>query len=232
MDFSRLKSLEKKIEILSVIEKASRFGGDFWQTGFAGREIFAIAEMSTDLQNENFILKTSSRITIDPQFPVFVRLNYRNTIFKIDPQDFQIMGNNLICKYPDEARAIDPRGGSRYVLPFEQNISLSLKRAGRSIADNAALEIEVRIIDVSESGFGIMISSANRNFLRPFDHFWVKAVDQLSLKDDLFGTVTYVSAKDYSLKRHDVRVGLKLASSLSWDTFDYLKKKCKVILTA
>lgn len=232
MDFNKLVPLEKRIEIMSTIEKASEFGGDIWQTGNDGRQVFQIIQISIDIKHDKFILRTNAMVTVDQRFPIFVRLSYRNIIFRLEPRDFKVSGDKIICKYPDEARALEPRKSTRYVLPFEQDVSLSLKRAGRTVKDSAALEIEVRIIDVSESGFGILISGANRDFLRPYDHFWIKAIDNRTLNYDIFGTVLYVAPKGYYLKKHDVRVGLRLTSCLSWDTFDYLKRKCKIILGA
>ena len=93
-------------------------------------------------------------------------------------------------------------------------------------------QIEVRNIDVSENGIGILISGANREFFRPYDHFWIKAIDNKLLTREIFGTVLYVAPKGYFLKKTDVRVGLSLSTPLSWDTFYDLKKRCKIVLSA
>lgn len=232
MDFSKLKQIEKPLDIISTIERASDFGGEIWQSGALGRQVFRVLEVKLDVKKNQFILRTNTNEIVDSRFPIFVRLSYRNIIFRLGTDDFKVVGDKLICKYPDEARALEPRRGARYVLPFEQDVSLSLKRSGRSIRDNTSLEIEVRIIDVSESGFGILISGANKNFLRPYDHFWIKAIDHRPLSWDIFGTVLYVAPKGYSLRKHDVRVGLSLATNLGWDMFEYLKRKCRVVLGA
>jgi hypothetical protein len=88
------------------------------------------------------------------------------------------------------------------------------------------------VIDISESGIGILISGANKEFLRPYDHFWIKAIDNKPLNREIFGTVLYVAPKGYYLKKQDVRVGLSLSTALSWDTFSSLKKQCRIILSA
>jgi len=88
------------------------------------------------------------------------------------------------------------------------------------------------MIDVSESGVGILISGVNKEFFRPYDHFWIKAIDHKQLNRDIFGTVLYVAPKGYFLKKQDVRVGLSLSTPIGWDTLSNLKKKCRIILSA
>lgn len=231
MDFEQLKQIEKRIQIISIIEKAQDFGGDIWQTGRKGRDVFRIVQIQIDLSQDKIIFRTNGIGLVSQEFPIFVRLSYRNVIFRLDPHEFKVTGDKLVCHYPQEARALEIRRGDRYVLPFEQNISLSLKRTGRSLRDLTP-EIEVRIIDVSEQGFGILISGANRDFLRPYDNFWIKGIDNRPLEIDIFGTVLYVAPKGYYLKKQDVRVGLSLSTPLSWHTFEYLKRKCLVVLSA
>jgi hypothetical protein len=123
------------------------------------------------------------------------------------------------------------RTTERYVLPFDLDMSLSIKRFARSLKESSP-GLEVRMIDVSEHGIGVLISGMNKDFLRPYDHFWIKAIDQRSLGRDIFGTVLYVDPKGAMSKRRDVRVGLSLSAPLSGETFSRLKNKCRIILSA
>lgn len=231
MDIEKLKHLDKKPQIITAIEKGALFGGDIWQNDLTGRKLFQIITIQADLMNDDFTFKLLDVNGMDTNSPIFVRLCYRNLIFRLNPGDYRIMGDKLICKYPKEARALEPRKGERYVLPFNSDMSLSLKRAERNIK-GTTLDIEVRIIDVSEKGFGILISGANKDFLKRNDHFWIKAIDNKPLMDHMYGTVTYVAPKGYFLKRGDVRVGLSLRENISRDVLDYLKGKCNVVLGA
>ena len=163
--------------------------------------------------------------------PIFIRLNYRNIIFRLDPREYKIIGDKLICHYPPEARALEERIGDRYVLPFEADISLSIKRVERSLRE-MTYEMELRIIDVGPQGFGILISNHNREYFRKNDHFWLKAIDQKALSSHILGKVCYVAPKGYYLKKGDVRVGLALQRPLPHETFEYLKRKCQLVLSA
>jgi len=233
MDFSKLKALEKRIHIISAIEKGASFGGDIWQTGPGGeREVFQVVQIQLDLAHDRVILRVNSLSEVQSQYPIFVRLRYRNIIFRLDPHEFKVdSGSRVVCAIPAEVKALAMRTTERYVLPFELDISLSIKRFARTVKEMTP-ELEVRIIDVSTSGIGILISNANRDFFRPYDHFWIKAIDHKALNRDIFGAVLYVAPKGYFLRKQDVRIGLHLSTPLSWETFDNLKKKCKIILSA
>lgn len=234
MDMTNLKSLESRIQIISVIEKAALFGGDIWQSqpGGAGRHMAQIIQIMTELKSDRLVLRTPTIVQINPNEAIYVRLNYRNLIFRLYPGQFKVNGDKISCIYPGEARALEERkGGDRYVLPFNSDISLSVKRMERTIRE-ITYEMELRIIDVSERGFGILISGHNREYFKKNDHFWLRAVDHKTLRHPILGTVCYVAPKGYYLKRGDVRVGLSLSIPLARETFEYLKKQCLIILPA
>jgi len=234
MDMSNLKQLSSHVQIISVVENASLFGGDLWQSGAqdTGKHLSRIIQISNDFRFDRIILRMPAIVQIDPDLPLYVRLNYRNTIFKLKPGEFKVSGDKITCNYPYEARALEERkGGDRYVLPHKADLSLSLKRMERNMCE-MTYEMELRIIDVSERGFGILISGYNREYFKTNDRFWLRAVDHKELRTPILGKVCYVAPKGYYLKRGDVRVGLSLSVSLAQDILDHLKKKSLIVLTA
>ena len=234
MDMSYLMQIESKVQIITVIDKASLFGGDIWQSHHETNERFVsqIIQIHNEIKFDKVIFRTPSIVQVNPELPIFIRLNYRNLIFRLMPGEFKVSGDKISCHYPNEARALEERkGGDRYVLPFHSEMSLSLKRIERSMRE-MTYEMQLRIIDVSERGFGILISSANREYLRKNDHFWLKSIDQKHLRTPILGKVCYVAPKGYYLKRGDVRVGLSLSLPLAQDIFENLKKKCCIVLSA
>lgn len=234
MDMSNLKEIESRVQIITVIEKAAMFGGDIWQSqpGKVGRHLAHIIQIVNELKSDRVILRTPTIVQVSPDEALYVRLNYRNLIFRLRPGEFKVNGDKISCIYPVEARALEERkGGDRYVLPFNSDISLSVKRMERTMRE-MTYEMELRIIDVSEKGFGILISGHNREYFRKNDHFWLKAVDQKPLRTPILGSVCYVAPKGYYLRRGDVRVGLSLSIPLVKETFEYLKKKCLIVLSA
>lgn len=235
MDTSLLYPIQSRAQIITLIERASLFGGDIWQAHpdcHQGKLVSQVIQIQNDLKSDRVILRTPSIVQFTPDLPLFVKLNYRNIIFRLLPGDFKVIGDKITSHYPEEAKAMPERkGGDRYVLPFQSETSLSLKRIERTMRE-MTYEMELRIVDVSEKGFGILISSHNREYLRQNDHFWLKSVDHTSLRSPILGSVCYVRPKGYYLKRGDVRVGLSLAVPLSQETFEALKKKSLLVLAS
>lgn len=233
MDMSLLKELENRAQIITVIERAALFGGDIWQTapGKDGRELLRIIQIQNDIKHDQVIFRTHAIAHVDPFRPIFIRLSYRNLIFRLEPREFRVMGDKIVCDYPNQARALEERNGDRYVLPFDADISLSVRRVEKTIRE-MTYDMELRIIDVSTKGFGILISGHNRDYFKKNDHFWLKSIDHKPLRHHILGSVCYVAPKGYYLKKGDVRVGLSLKMALAPDIFEYLKKKCIIVLSA
>lgn len=235
MESQDLYPIKSRAQIITLIEKASLFGGDIWQAtspGEKGKHVSQIIQIQNDLKSDKVILRMPSIVQINPNMPIFVRLHYRNIIFRLFAGDFKVTGDKIIAHYPEEAMAMEERkGGDRYVLPVNSGISLSLKRIEKTMRD-MTFELELRIIDVSEKGFGILISGQNSDFLKQNDHFWLKSIDHSSLRSPILGSVSYVRPKGYYLRKGDVRVGLSLANPISRETLETLKKKSFIVLSA
>jgi hypothetical protein len=231
MDMGRLELMDKRVQIITAVELGATHGGDLWQTNHMGRQLFQISQIDIDIKFDKIIIRTNPILNISDAYPVFIRLRYRNLICRLNPGEFKILGDKLICDYPHEALALAPRNGDRYVLPVGMGISISVKRIERSMME-IPREIGLRVIDFSEKGFGILISGAIREFLKSQNHFWLKAIDQRPLRNENLGRVTYVAPKGYYLRRGDVRVDLSLNRALSQDIYENLKKKCNIILSA
>lgn len=233
MDVSRLIEITNPTDIMVIIERGSLFGGDVWQNQIIetdNRERSQVIKIQVEPDAGMIYFQTPTPIQLNLALPIYIRLNYRNLIFRMMPGEFKVLGDRVYCQYPHHARAFEERPGERYVLPVEANLSLSLKRLEKTMRE-MTFEMELRIIDVSERGFGIIISGHNRDYFKKHDSFWLKAVDHRSLSSEILGTVRYVAPKSY-LKKGNVRVGLFLQSPLPFDTFENLKRKCHIVLSA
>lgn len=235
MDMSRLVPHSDNLHIKSLIHKGTLCGGDIWQSTSdrcQSGHVARITQIQSDPGTGRLILWTPKQGQVLASRPLFVRLHYRSLIFCLLPGEFSVAGEQILCDYPKEVKALEERsGGDRYVLPFLAEISLSLKRVERSMRE-LTYEMELRIIDVSQKGFGIHISGPNRDYLRKNDRFWLRAIDHQPLRSPIAGTVCYVAPRWPDLKRGDVRVGLSLAGALGKDALEKLKKKSIHVLPA
>lgn len=230
MDISDLKEIQNSFQIISLIGKGSPFGGEFWQSPklTSEREMARIVQIYVDERFEKVIFRFSGLIEVDRFQPIYIRLSYRNLIFRLMPDEYKVRGDKLICNYPKIARALEERRGERYILPIDEGASLSLKRVERSVRE-MTYDLELRILDVSKSGLGILISGQNSDYLRAHDLIWLRSVEQKVLDNPILGTVCYVSRHGYFLKRGDMRVGISLNMPLKEENFSRLIKKSILI---
>ena len=231
MDVPCLKELESRLEIIAAIEKGGPFGGEVWQSRIGPQEriISRVSQIYSERNLERVVLRTPCTSKMDVTKPLFVRLNYRNLIFRILPGEFKVLDDKISCFFPREARALEERkGGDRYVLPLKADLSLSLKRLERTMRE-VNHEIELRILDVSTRGFGVSLSASNRDFFKKSDRFWLSSIDQKILRTPVLGSVCYVAPKG---SHGDTRLGLSLSLPIDPDIFESLKRKCLSVLTA
>ena len=231
MDMSRLQLLNQSSEIYDALDRGAAHGGELWQTNHMGRLLFEITAMEVHRSENQMVIETTPNIILVGDYPIFLRLRYRSLLFRLSPGQYKVQDGKLVCECPPEARGLAPRTGDRYALSSCLGISLSLRRIERTMME-APREIELRILDFSEKGFGILISSANRNFLRSEDHFWITAIDQRPLRSEILGSVSYVAPRFRCQKRGDVRVGLNLNRTLAQDIYENLKKRSHLTLSA
>lgn len=231
MDTNRLIPFAKRCQIITALERAAPYNGELWQTTEQGRQVLLIVQMVVDIKIDKLVIRCLGMLDIDTASPIYVRLSYRSIIFRLNPGQYRIFGDRIICDYPLEAAGLPERRNERYALPYDSEISLSLKRNIRSLRETV-FELEVRIMDVSESGFGVIISGNNRDYIRQLDNCWIRAVDQKSMTTPILSRVRYVAPKGYFLKRGEVRVGLALERALNEETFENLKKRAYLVLSA
>ncbi len=235
MDTVDLKPVSSQTILVSLIERDSLFGGSLWQTfssSSESRNLSPICEVLIDDGTGRMFLRIPEETIIDPSLSLYVHLKYRSLIFRLSPEDYVVLGDRICCQYPGCARVLDERpGGDRYLLPLSADVSLSLKRLERTLKEFTH-EIELRVVDVSELGFGIIISAQNKRYFREQDHFWLRAVDHRELRTPILGKVCYVAPRGHCLRRGDVRVGLSLSSPLQKEVLENLKRRCLLVLAA
>ena len=233
MDKTGFISISERDDVIKALERAREFKGEVWQTDFSGRRVlFDIVDYTINLDENKIDFKLSGTDALLMTSELYIRISYRNIIFKLGPQDFKKNSSfEFTSKLPSIVLALKMRATDRYVLPMETPISLSIKRLSRSDTD-LVTPLEVRIVDVSVGGFGIQISSANAEYFRALDHFWITAIDQKNLPREIFGIVLYVRPCAGKKTRKDVRIGLKLTQPLDWIILERLRAMSLKTLTA
>ena len=159
MDKYRLVILQE--EMAQLTKKAPLTDlGEIWQTIPSKRDIYKIKKL--DVLKDSFTFQTTVVFEFELGFPVYIKINHRNLVFKLNPEDFRTNHNQLICKFPKEAKAIESRQFVRTKMPELSNVVVTL----RPTSLKSAIDIDVRLLDISLMGIGAEVSSINKDFFQ------------------------------------------------------------------
>jgi hypothetical protein len=217
MDKYRL--LADKDEIFNMVNKAPVVEiGDIWQTLPNKRTAYSIKKL--EVFSEAMILLSDTPFEFENEFPIYIRINYKNIIFKLSPGEFRTHKNQLSCVYPKEAKAIEARNKDRTKLPKKSSLNITL----RTLSAESAIDIKVQLEDVSESGIGVKASSLNLEyFLRNSSFKVVKVCGRNHMED------ATLSVRHISKKTHKSFIGIGLSGNLLFSDrfFQILREEMK-----
>ena len=217
MDKFRL--VAQKDEIFNMVKKAPVVEiGDIWQTLPHKREVYKIKKL--EIYSEAMIFVTTMPFEFENDFPIYIRINYKNLIFKLTPNEFKTYKNQLSCIYPKEAKAIEGRGLERTKLPKKSTLNITL----RTLSTATALDIKVSLEDVSESGIGVKASSLNIEYFQRNAAFKIIKVCGRNQMEDATLSVRHISAKE---NKAFIGIGLSASLPFSDRLFQILREEIK-----
>lgn len=196
-------------EIATLIQQArgDEFG-QIWQTVGPLRQTYQILSLSVDRENEAVLFETQSPFDFDRSYPVYVRVAYRNVIFKLN-KNYETKKNRMICSMPHEVKASELRYLERFHIPEHKNIQLILKPL-----ETSAMEINVRLTNFSQKGMGVVISSVNQDYFQRIKTFSIQTIAGIKL-----GKIPAIKVKHVG----DNKVGFALEEAFDKGTFTYLQ---------
>jgi hypothetical protein len=215
----RYRLIAKKEEIASMAQKAPVLEvGQIWQTLPQRREIYKIKFM--EILSEAMIFQTTMPFDFDPAFPVYINLNYKNLIFKLNPGEFRVFKNQLSCVYPKEAKAIECRNYDRTNLPKKTSLHLIL----RTLSAATALDIKVSIENVSEVGLGLKVSRLNQDYFTRNSAFKIIKVCGRNHLEECILMVKHISEKE---NKAFIGIGMQASVPFSDDFFQILREEIR-----
>ena len=216
MDHS-LESLSQE-EIFQVLLKASLFGGHVIHPTPTRNLSIEIVSLSLH-RSGKLIIKVKEKIEIKDKWPITVKLNYRNISFQIEPDLYWIEDDILIGELPKKARALPVRHNKRFVMPLNSQILTTLHRSEKR---GGTCDLNGTVLDISEKGLGILVSTTDEEMLKANDHVWITSIDSEKLPGPLFARIVYVYPRKFK-DTIDLRAGLLLETSLPLDIARKLK---------
>lgn len=212
-------------EIPLIIREASPFGGKILQSSLELIKSTQILWVQFDSHGFMFFKLAGEKIT--KKVPLSVKLNYRNLIFKIFPEQYEVADDILITRLPQSAKALPRRPDERYIIPMNNEVHTFIQRIEKR---GMRLDQNVQILDVSERGLGILISDACDDLLLTHDHLWIKSLDNIQLDNPLFGRVVYSHQRKFKDGIIDIKAGISLSAPIPKETLGQLRGHSHLVL--
>lgn len=209
----RYRSVEEYREILRILQNSTESKENFlWQTTATGRVIIPILALEIDfISREVFVqLSPSMKDQIDPESTLYVKLNFKDSVFKIS--EYRQDKARIYFSFPAMIKTIEFRRKPRHIFKPEDNKYL-IVRAGQDVNKDYGSEVKTTVGDISETGAGLIVSENNRSFFKNNKILWLTGMQDTKLPQALLCEVVYIN-NDYdpnfiNRKMKQVKVGIR-----------------------
>lgn len=214
-NLEKYRSSSEYREILRILQKATSDQENIlWQSHTVGKTIVPVQYLEIDfISREVMVNFSSEHHRIDPELPLYVKLDYRGTVFKIN--NFRQNLNSLNFSFPEMIKTMELRNKPRHTFKAAQDKFVTLKSTISSGAADGGSELKVRALDISETGLGLIVSEQNRNFLKNNRILWVTGLENMNLPHSVLAEVIYINSEvepQFQIKRQkSLKVGLKIS---------------------
>lgn len=215
-NFRQISKLE---ELKAILAKAPP--GDFgiaWQTTGTERLIYPIVEV--EIQDESLVFISSAPFQVNQAFPIYIKMANRNLVFRLSLGEYEYIKNQLKCRYPKDAKALEERAQQRTQLPLKVNVNLTL----RALSPSTVLDTRIQLLDLSDGGLGGAITRLNQDFFLRTSSFQVVKVGDKNHAETALLTLEHITDQGQGNK---MKVGFSLDKPLSDGFYQLLKLEMK-----
>lgn len=210
-------------EILKIIRQSDAEDECIvWQSTSEQRVVQIIEEVRVDNVRKviRFKLKKDSFAELDPALTVYVKLAFRNTIFK-----GELIGNkeNLIfVNVPDEIQFQELREFPRFSFGANEDKSITLGVESQ-ITSNSMFNLKVRLQDISQTGIGFLVSHSNQELLLTND-VMMTSMGTLDLQTNIPTEIVY--SDSFAYRENGKRIScLKMGAKFGYHLDENLLNK-------
>ena len=210
-------------EILRILQKATSDQENMlWQSHVVGRSIVPILHLEIDFVNREVVLNfDTKRFILDPQLPLYIKLGYRSTVFKV--VNYRQGQHSIHFAFPEEIKTEELRSRPRHEFPPNIEKVISLRPSVTKMTKDTGNEMRAKIIDVSIYGMGLLISEPNRAYFKNNRILWITSMQDILLESPILAEVMYISneipPKYISRKTKNLKVGIQLANQIPDDIY-------------
>jgi hypothetical protein len=199
-------------EILRILQKSTTLQENLmWQSHALGKTVIPVQYLEIDfISREVLVNFNSEHYRLDPELPVYVKLGYRTSVFKIS--EYRQGNDSIYFSFPDVIKTQELRFYPRHKFRPAQEKFVTLRSL--SVKDTGS-ELKVRAMDVSETGLGLVVSEQNRHFLKNNRILWITGLQDSNLDNPVLAEVVYMNQEidpKFVIKRQkSLKVGLKVS---------------------
>ncbi|MFP5384667.1 MAG: hypothetical protein ACLGHN_01215 [Bacteriovoracia bacterium] len=209
-------------EILRILQKSTTQQENFlWQTDSEGnRNIIPIHHFEIDfVAREVVIYFDSEKFQIRKDLSLYVKLDYKTSVFKVS--DFRVGQNSIHFAFPYLIKTLELRSFPRHRFLPNNDHTITIKPSLTGGRESS--ELQVRLIDISRYGAGLVISELNRSFLKNNRILWVTRLGEERLQHPVLAEVVYINSevdpRFQTRKQKELKVGLKLSGIFPKDVY-------------
>ncbi len=214
IDQNSFRSCMEYREILRILQKATALQDNFlWQSMAVGKNIVKIHHFEIDFVTRGLqVYFDGTKYKLDPNLPLFVKLDYRSSFFKAT--EFDLSQNSVTFLLPKEMKTLELRSNPRHKFMEKDEKYVSLKPSLNTSGMDLGNEIQVKVFDVSPYGLGLLISEQNRAYMKNNRILWITRLQDIDLQYPILAEVVYIATEveqHYGKKKRELKVGLKLS---------------------
>lgn len=217
-NLKKYRSCSEYKEILRILQKATSQQDNLaWQSHTSSKNIVPIHHFEIDFVSREIVISYDHQnFKLNSSLPLYVKLDYRTSVFKIP--EYRVKQNTIHFSFPLEIKTEELRFNPRVTFTPEVEKYISIRPAMSSVKRESTSELNVRVIDVSPVGLGLLISESNRLFVKSNRILWITKLNEVELATPILAEVIYINSEfdpKYSKrKQKDFKVGLKLSSPI------------------
>jgi hypothetical protein len=205
-------------EILRIIKKASvEKDNFFWQTHPDRRDVTPIDHFEIDYAARDVVVTfRKAGLKISRELPLYVKLDHNDSVFKTT--DFKVSAQSVQFSVPKEVKTLELRESPRHFFRPDQFKIITVKPTLGSAAD-ISNDVEFRVIDISETGMGLVISENNRSYLKNNRILWITHLQRVALAVPMLAEIVYITSESDSKlvnrREKELKVGMKLSAKIA-----------------
>lgn len=207
-------SVEYK-EILRLLQKSTEEVKNFvWQTSEERRVVVDIDHLDIDFVSREVVLTLKDKnLALAGSLPLYVKLEHRSSVFKV--VNFKVgQRGELHFSFPQEIKTLELRQYPR--VNFADKDKIISVKPSLGLPKDSGNSLNVRVLDMSDYGFGLVISEQNKAFIKNNPLLWITHLDKNQLRYPVLAEVVHISSEGTG-KKKEVKVGLKLSGVIQKD---------------